>query len=712
MPEGNLIVTVRTADSAFPAESARVQVFSVNGELLGEDRLTSENGSVSRPFSLFAPSRALSLIPEGEEQPYETYDVLVEAPGFYSFLIRGVQIFEGEGSHLPVELIPRGQSEDEVIEVQVPPHSLRQGRERTPEAPTDAERVLTRVFIPSRITVHLGPPASSAANVSVPFVDYIKNVASSEIYPTWPERSLRANILCQISFALNRIFTEWYPSRGYNFNITNSTAYDQYYVYGRNVFDSVSRIVDEIFNEYIRRPGRIDPFFAEYCNGTTVTCAGLSQWGTVTLANEGLSVEEILQFYYGNVEIAETNDIRAIEASYPGTPLRRGSSGAAVRTIQQQLTRIRVNYPSIPAITRVDGIFGSETEAAVRAFQRIFDLSVDGVVGKSTWYRISYIYVAVKKLAELNSEGERPQYDDNTFPGILRFGDTGTSVQNLQFYLKTIAAFNPFLRDLAIDGRFGRSTEQAVRAFQKYYGLFEDGVVGENTWNRVVGVYLDVTEGGELTIRPYPGTPVRLGSSGNDTLYVQMLLDRIRPVFVTIPRVSEDGIFGTATRSAVREFQRLFGLGVDGVVGRETWEALGRVFGSVASGCLDNGAVETGRLLRFGSSGGDVRLVQDRLRNVRRAVRVIPLIAADGSYGRRTEQAVITFQRIFGLSADGVVGNATRTRLAAISDGVNAGCLPLVEGRASEAVPASAEPVRSPWPADCPWARDDWDDRG
>ncbi|MBR7165707.1 MAG: peptidoglycan-binding protein, partial [Clostridia bacterium] len=424
MPQGSLFVTVRTADSAFPVAEAQVTILSPEGAVLGEDRVTSKNGSVSRTFQLDAPDRALSLSP-GETLPYSTYDVSVTADGFYSFLIRGVQIFEGEKSQLPVEMIPRGQSEDEVLEYEITPHGLRIPAEIRREKPDEDSRILGEVFIPQAITVHLGAPNAAAQNVTVPFVDYIKNVASSEVYPTWPERSLRANILCQISLALNRIFTEWYPSRGYNFNITSSTSYDQYFVYGRNIYDSISRIVDDIFNRYIRRPGRIDPYFAEYCNGSTVTCAGLSQWGTVSLANDGLSVEEILQFYYGNVEIVSTNEIRRIESSYPGSPLKVGSSGQDVRTIQQQLNRIRVNYPAIPAINRVDGVFGAETRAAVLAFQRIFNLTPDGIVGKSTWYRISYIYVAVKKLAELNSEGERPQYDDTSYPGLLRFGDTG-----------------------------------------------------------------------------------------------------------------------------------------------------------------------------------------------------------------------------------------------------------------------------------------------
>ncbi len=720
MPQGSLFITVRTADSAFPVSSANVTVLSPEGLVLGEDQVLAENGAVSRTFSLEAPPRDLSLAPM-EEIPYSTYDARIEAEGFYTFFIRGIQIFDGENSELPVEMIPRGQSEDEVIEYDIGPHALRTQPDLPREAPTGQERVLSSVFIPERITVHLGSPNANAANVTVPFVDYIKNVASSEIYPTWPENSLRANILCQISLTLNRIFTEWYPSRGYNFNITNSTSYDQYYVYGRNIYDSVAVIVDDIFNQYIRRPGRIDPYFAEYCNGSTVTCAGLSQWGTVSLANNGLSPEEILQFYYGDVEIVETNEIRAIESSYPGSPLSVGSSGNAVRTIQQQLNRIRVNYPAIPAINSVDGVFGAETRAAVRAFQRIFNLTADGIVGKSTWYRISYIYVAVKKLAELNSEGERPQYDDTSFPGILRFGDTGSGVQALQLYLKTLAAFNPFLVDVSIDGRFGRQTQNAVRAFQEYYGLFVDGVVGENTWNRLIQEYLTLTENGRIIPRAYPGVPQRLGSDGEDVLYIQLLLNRIRPVFVTIPRLEEDGIFGARVRSAVREFQRLFGLSVDGVVGRDTWNALNRAYGSIASGCLDDGNTETGRLLRYGSSGSDVREVQERLNNIHRSVAAVPLVTVDGQFGRRTENSVIAFQRIFGLTPDGVVGNATRTRLGTISRAVTAGCLPVSSSRETAVLneiederEESDLPVSdAPWPEWCPWANErEWESRG
>jgi len=355
-------------------------------------------------------------------------------------------------------------------------------------------------------------------------------------------------------------------------------------------------------------------------------------------------------------------------------------------------------------------------------------------VGKSTWYRISYIYVAVKKLAELNSEGEREQYDDNSYPGLLRSGDTGTAVQTLQLYLKTLAAYNPFLPDLSIDGVFGEDTERAVRNFQSLYGLYVDGVVGENTWNRLAEAYLSLggLQGGGL--RPWPGVLLSLGSRGDNVRYVQDRLNLIRSLFVTVPALSEDGEFGPRTRLAVREFQRIFGLGVDGVVGRDSWNALNRVSAAVVSGCLRQGGSETGRILQYGSAGEDVRRVQNRLNTVRRALSPIPPLRADGQFGTATQTAVRIFQSLVGLTEDGVVGNATATRLAQMARGVEAGCLPTEARlrslgaplpplpprmeRISPALPASFAdsfpPARedSPWPSDCPWrnARE-WESR-
>ena len=289
-------------------------------------------------------------------------------------------------------------------------------------------------YIPQFITVHLGAPASGAQNVTVTFPDYIKNVASSEIYPTWPESALRANIYAQISFALNRYYTEWYRSMGYDFDITNSTAYDQSFVQNRDIFSNVSDIVDEIFNSYVRRQGSVEPYFTQYCNGTTVTCDGLSQWGTVTLAEQGYTPYEILTYFYGDdIDIVTGAPVRTGTPSYPGLPLRQGDGGNDVRTKQIQLNRISRNYPAIPKIPNPDGIFGQETEDAVRAFQRIFNLTVDGIIGNATWYRIAYLYTAVKRLSELDSEGISLEEASQQYPGVLRPGDTGPEVQFVQY---------------------------------------------------------------------------------------------------------------------------------------------------------------------------------------------------------------------------------------------------------------------------------------
>ena len=260
--------------------------------------------------------------------------------------------------------------------------------------------------IPETITVHLGAPNQNAPNVTVPFVDYIANVASSEIYPTWPESAIRANIFAQISFALNRIYTEYYRVRGYDFDITNSTAIDQYFVNGRDIYENISQIVGEIFDTYIVRQGSVEPLFAQFCNGTTVTCAGLSQWGSVSLANEGYTPYEILQYYYGeDIDLVSDAPVMNISSSLPDRLLRLGTAGDDVRQIQIRLNRISDNYPSIPKIAIPDGVFSFDTEDAVRRFQEVFSLPADGIVGKATWYAIQFIYNAVKRLNELDSEG-------------------------------------------------------------------------------------------------------------------------------------------------------------------------------------------------------------------------------------------------------------------------------------------------------------------
>lgn len=340
-------------------------------------------------------------------------------------------------------------------------------------------------FVPQNITVHLGAPDSPAANVTVPFIDYVKNVASSEIYPTWDSDALAANMLAIVSFALNRVYTEFYRSRGYDFDITNNTAFDQAFVNGRSYFDSVSRVADQLFNDYLRRPGFVEPLAAKFCNGTTVTCEGLSQWGSQNLASQGFSAQQILRNYYGNVEIVNDAPIMGITTSYPGTPLRRGSTGPYVVVVQTSLNRIAQNYPAIPKLANVDGIYGSRTEASVRRFQQIFGLTADGIVGKATWYELVRLYTAVTRLSELRSQGQQFYSINWEYPGDLASGDRGEKVRHLQYMLNILSEFIPQVPPVNIDGIYGEMTEQAVRAAQLWLGLPENGVTDDKTWEEI-----------------------------------------------------------------------------------------------------------------------------------------------------------------------------------------------------------------------------------
>ena len=340
-------------------------------------------------------------------------------------------------------------------------------------------------YVPQQITVHLGPPSSNAENVTVDFSDYVKNVASSEIYPTWEESALRANILAIVSFALNRVYTEFYRSRGYDFDITSSTAYDQYFVKGRSFFQNVSRLVDELFNDYLRRPGFVEPLAAKFCNGTTVTCEGLSQWGSQNLAQQGYNSTQILQSYYGNVETVLNAPIRGLTTSYPGSPLRVGSSGPDVVVLQTALNRISQSYPAIPKIPAVDGIYGSRTESAVRSLQEIFGLTADGIVGQATWYAVVRLYIAVTRLAELRSQGQQFYAINWSPPNSLQSGSTGEKVRQLQYMLSILSDYIPEIPPLNIDGIYGPVTRSAVLAAQRRFRIPETGSVDPRTWDEI-----------------------------------------------------------------------------------------------------------------------------------------------------------------------------------------------------------------------------------
>lgn len=378
-------------------------------------------------------------------------------------------------------------------------------------------------YIPDFITVHLGAPDESAENVIVSFPDYIKNVASSEIYPTWSEDAIYANIYAQISYALNRIYTEYYRSRGYDFNITSSTAYDQKFIKGRNIFENIDRIVDSIFTSYIRRQGFIEPLAAKYCNGTTVTCDGLSQWGSEELAQEGYSYIDILKYYYGdNIEIVTNAPIAGIVSLYPGRAYKLGDTGGSVTLIQQFLNEISGDYPLIPKIDPVDGVFGENTENAVTVFQEIFNLTPDGVVGEATWNKMVLLYVAIRDLSELVSEGQMYDGTDLQFPDSVSVGSTGPRVSSLQYFLLIISNFDQRVQSVPVTGEFGQLTFNAVKQFQSAYNLPVTGVVDETTWNVIYDTYSAIInvvlrnrnfQRDGVSETQYPGNPLSVNQS-------------------------------------------------------------------------------------------------------------------------------------------------------------------------------------------------------
>ncbi len=370
-------------------------------------------------------------------------------------------------------------------------------------------------FVPQQITVHLGSPSSNAENITVSFSDYVKNVASSEIYPTWDESALRANILAIVSFALNRVYTEFYRSRGYDFDITSSTAFDQFFVKGRSFFENISRLVDELFNDYLRRPGFVEPLAAKFCNGTTVTCEGLSQWGSQNLARQGYNSTQILRSYYGNVETVLNAPIRGNTQSYPGTPLRVGSTGPNVVIVQASLNRIAQNYPAIPKIPSVDGIYGPRTEASVRRFQQIFGLTPDGIVGPATWYELVRLYAGVNSLSELRSQGQQFYAINWSPPNALQAGDTGEKVRLLQYMLSVLSSYIQEIPPVTVDGIFGPATRAAVLAAQRRFRLPETGTVDPGTWDEIYDQYSGIENTTLRSGETFPGaseTSVPVGS--------------------------------------------------------------------------------------------------------------------------------------------------------------------------------------------------------
>lgn len=405
---GQLQIHVTTERGFFPIKDASIRLSYTGNPTEIIEELSTDISGQTAAVELPAPPLEYSMEPS-EFQPYSEYTIQVNASGYRPINISGISVLPDKTSIQNVRMETATVENPLERNIVITANTLYGNF--PPKIPEDeikpitesGEIVLSRVVIPEYVIVHDGPPSDSSANdYYVRYRDYIKNVASSEIYATWPDAALRANILAIMSFTLNRVYTEWYRNKGYDFTITSSTAFDHKFVYGRNIFSNISNIVDEMFNSYLSRPNVRQPILTQYCDGQRVSCPNwMTQWGSKYLADQGYSTIEILRYYYGSSMYINTADeISGVPASWPGSNLEIGSTGDKVRMLQEQLNRIARNYPALPTIA-VDGIYGSATKAAVEKFQSIFGLPVTGIVDFRTWYRISEIYVAVSRIAEL-----------------------------------------------------------------------------------------------------------------------------------------------------------------------------------------------------------------------------------------------------------------------------------------------------------------------
>jgi len=694
MGKGFLEIQTFTANGAVPVGNVSVTVSDENGQILYE--LQTDEMGIASQVALDAPDKWLIEDPNAQELRYNMYRVSARVPGYTAVDYDGVMIFDESTSILRVELDPVVIGQENAIKhVYIGGHKL--DNPVTPEqqvldagepeqAIGIAPFILPEVTIPNFIRVHLGRMENtSAATVSVPFINYIKNVTSHEIFDEWPEQAIMANVYCIVSLTLNRVYTEFYRKKGFSFDITSETYTDQKYVHNGIIGARISAIVDRIFNQYLAVVGHKEPFLSLYNDGVQVNIAGrLSQWGSFFDARDrGMNAWQIIKKYYSqNLELRTVERFGGVLESFPGYTLTLGTRGDAVRAMQLFLNRILGRYTDI-IINPADGVFGEKTRTSVMAFQQVYNLPQTGEIDRRTWYEISRIYAVEKGLWEMYSEGQRMGIGKTPHTKVTRQGDVGPLVTELQFLLDFIAMYHSEIPFVAQTSRFDALTAEGVKAFQRLFGLTADGVVGATTWRLLYDVYWGIMENATPPTPPgpnpppseipaFPGTALRVGSTGASVRLVQEAINKLAEVTPGMWRIAADGVFGNGTRDAVMAFQRIFGLTVDGIVGPNTWRRL--MEEAYWTGTIPPEIPPFPGNLSVGSSGPNVRLVPEAINKL---APYYPgrlwILTVDGSFGNMTRDAIFAFQSIFGLPITGVVNQATWDRLMREAANVGSG---------------------------------------
>jgi len=705
MGKGYLKIQTVTANTAVLVGRASVTVTNENNQVLYE--LYTDDAGNTPIIELKAPDKWFIEVPAAPGLRYGIYNVTVRASGYVSVINEGVMVFDMSTSILKVELDPLAIGQENAVKhMYIAGHKMDQPimaqQQMEPQALRNAgkkgaiPRILPAVAIPYFITVHLGRHTAQAQNVRVPFLDYIKNVTSHEIFDEWSEEALIANIYCIVSLTLNRIYTEFYRSMGYSFDITSETYMDQKFIYGGVIGAKISALVDRLFNNYLAVVGHNEPFLSLYNDGNKVNIPGrLSQWGSFYDARDRhMNAWQIIKKYYSqNLELRECGNHGDVPESYPGYTLTLGSRGDVVRSMQLYLNRILGRYTDI-IINPADGVYGQQTRSSVILFQKLYNLPQNGQIDRRNWYEISRIYAVEKGLWEMYSEGERIGIGVTPPKQVIRQGDTGTMVLELQFLLGFIAMYHSEIPFAAQTSRFDSLTAEGVRVFQRMYGVAVDGVVGATTWRMLYDVYWGIMQNTvppkpippvippQTEIPPFPGVSLSIGSTGPNVRLVQEAINKLAEVTPGLWKIAADGIFGNGTRAAVVNFQSMFGLTADGIVGPNTWRRLMEEAGSVSPPVTPPSIPAFPGSLSVGSTGPNVRLVQEANNKIAPYhPGVLWQLTVDGIFGPMTRDAAFAYQSVSGLPVTGVVNQATwdKLMLEAVSAGRDSRQLQIVQ---------------------------------